>query len=241
MSKSRTVRAAVGLPLAASLALGSAAGCGIVNEARNAVSSTSPSAANGIDKLSPSAAFARASKATLDARSVRMRAQIKDDKAGVIRLDYRYSGRDRAKGTMQIGEQRLDIIRIGKVEYQKGNRAYHEDTSADVPKELIDKWVKSESKSGSGFGAISGIEDLDSLFKQIGKNLQGWTFGKPGNIGGTPSVSLSGAGDQIHIASQGTPYVLRMVTGGDYFDFLSYNAPVSISKPPARQVLDAGG
>jgi hypothetical protein len=249
MSMSRTVRAAVGLPLAAAtgaaLALGSAAGCNIVDEARDAVSSTSPSAsasaANGIDKLSPSAAFARASKATLDARSVRVRAQVKDSRAGMIRLDYQYSGRDRAKGSMRIGEQQLDIIRIGKVEFQKGNRAYHEDISADVPEDLIDKWVKSESRSGSGFGAMSGLEDLDSLFKEIGADLQGWTFGKPGNIGGTPSVSLNGAGQQFHIASQGAPYVLRVVISNGRYDFLAYNAPVSISEPPAGQVLDTGG
>jgi hypothetical protein len=240
MSKSRTVRAALGLPLVAALALTSATGCGLLDEAAKPVAR--PSAANGIDKLSPSQAFTRASKATLSARSVRMRARVKEDKAGVMHFDYQYSGRDRAKGTMRIGRQRLDIIKIGKVQYQRGNKAYHEETgSPEAASELVGKWLKSEPKSGTGFGAISGAEDLEGLFKEVGTDLQGWTMGKLGNIGGTPSVALNGADEQIHIAAQGPPYVLRLNSGGDYFDFFSYNAPVSIKKPPANLILETSG
>jgi hypothetical protein len=241
-SKNRTVRAAIGLPLAVALAF--TTGCLPEDSGgtRPDGAAASPSAANGIDKLKPADAFKRATDATLSARSVRMRSQVKDPEAGVIQVDISYAGRDRAKGSMRIGDQRVEIIQIGKAEYQKGNKAFLQETGGkQAVSALTGKWMKI-SQGGSGFGALSGFGNLDGLLKEVGKGgFQGWTMGKPGNIGGTPSVALNGAGEQIHLAAQGTPYVLRMNDGSDRFDFLSYNTPVSVKRPPAGLVVDTSG
>ncbi|TDC61796.1 hypothetical protein E1200_28075 [Actinomadura sp. GC306] len=233
----RTIRTAIGVPLAAALALTTACLPGGANNSDG--SAATPSAANGIDELSPTDAFKRASAATLSARSVRVRAKVKDAQAGTIDLDVTYVGRDRARGTMRIGDQRVEIIQIGKEEYQKGNKAFLKETAgSEAVSFLSGKWTKT-TQSGSGFGALSGLGDLRGLLTEMEEaGLQGWTMGKPGKTAGTPSVPMTGAGEQIHLAAQGPPYILRMTDGTDHFDFLSYDKPVTIKPPPARLVVE---
>ncbi|GAA0563006.1 hypothetical protein [Actinomadura livida] len=241
MSERRMVRAAIGVPLAVALTL--TAACLPEDAADPDGSAASPSAANGIDKLKPTDAFKRATDATLAARSVRVRAKVKDAEAGTINLDFTYAGRDRAKGTMQIGDQKVEMIRIGKEEYQKGNKAFLKETGGNQAVSTFSgMWMKTTQKGGSGFGALSGLGDLEGLLKEMEEGgLEGWTTGKPGNTAGTPSVPLNGAGEQIHLAAEGPPYVLRMSDGTDYFDFLSYDKPVTVKRPPARLVVDTSG
>jgi hypothetical protein len=240
MFKNKAAGVAIGLPIAVALTF--TTGC-LPEDSGSGTQGRASGAANGIDKVQPTQAFARASQATLAARTVRMRAQVTDEESGgAIKLDMNYAGRNRTKGTMQMGAQKLELIRVGSVVYVKGNRAFYRDVAGqEAANALVGKYIKA-TKNSPDFSDLYEFTTLADLMKQFQGAGQGWKFGSRGHIGGRPSVAIEGAGEQIHLATQGPPYVLRATAPGKgSFDFLSYNTRVAIKPPPANLVIDIGG
>ncbi|GLZ08428.1 hypothetical protein Acsp03_58940 [Actinomadura sp. NBRC 104412] len=241
--KNRTARLAVGLPLAAALAF-STAGCLGEDTVTRAGTSAKPSqATNGIDKLEGSEAFSRATKATLSASSVRLRGQVQDGE-DTITMDFRYAGANRSGGTLQIGVQEIELIRLGSVVYFKGNKPFLEEVGGkEAVTAMSGKYFKTSSKGDPDFADIQGFTNLADLVKEATSESQGWRIDKPGNVGGKPSIALvSLAGDKIHVATQGPPYILQFDDGPqNRIDFLSYNEPVNLKRPPSNLVIDMSG
>jgi hypothetical protein len=239
MSKSRTVRAALGLPLAATLTF-STTSCLPEDGATQGKSSKGPAASNGIDELKGDAAFDRALKATESADSVRLRGQEQDGEE-TYDLDFRYAGRNRSKGTIRQGAERLEIIRIGSAAYFKGNRAFYESEKVD-PAGVAGKYIRVSPKSRD-YADMMIFTDLGGYLRKLSVRDSGLTMGEVENVGGTPAVSVKSlAGVRTHIAAQGTPYLLRLVIDQQLrLDFLSYNERVDLKPPPAGLVIDAGG
>jgi hypothetical protein len=252
MFKGRTVRATLGLPLVAMLAFTMAA-CGPLGDDTSTSGAPSKTAAsptvtaNGIEKLDGAAAIARATSATKSAKSLRLRGTAAFGGGEKYVFDFRFEGRDRAAGTLQLGTrtrtQKVEIIKLGSVVYFKGNKAFlRENVGADAVSIMDGKYVKVSSKD-SDYADIESFTDLSEMLKEVTAQSLGWKMGKPATIDGKPTVTLSNNdGDQAYIATQGAPYLLRIAnktaeqTGR--LDFLSYNERVDLRPPAASQVID---
>jgi hypothetical protein len=238
------------LPAALVLALATAAACGPAEDAAttsktgSAPATRSPGAAtaaapNGVEKLNPTAILARARKATASARTLRMRGTIEDGK-DKIALDFRYSGRTKATGWFQQGNERVEMTRIGKVVYLKGNTAFWKAIGGKAAVQLFSGKHLKTTTTAADFKDMAAFTDRTAIFNEAVKAGGPWDKGGTGTVGGTPALRLNGApGEEIRVATHGAPYVLRLDGGpGNRIEYLAYGKPVDVRRPPAGTVVD---
>ncbi|GAA1859427.1 hypothetical protein [Actinomadura bangladeshensis] len=234
------------------LALASGAACGPAEDAattsKTAAAPARPSAgataaaSNGVEKLRPAEILSRARKATASARYLRMRGQI-DDGDGKVALDVGFAGAAKATGWFQQGRQRVEITRIGKDVYIKGNKAFLQEIGGKSAVQLLaGKHLRTTAKSAD-FKDLAAFTDRTSLLKEALKAAGTWKKGAAGTVAGTPALTLDGGpGVQIQVATSGEPYVLRLDGGpGNRIEYLAYGTPVDVRRPPAGAVVDGDG
>lgn len=230
------------------LALASGAACGPAEDAattsKTAAAPARPStaASNGVEKLRPAEILSRARKATASARYLRMRGQI-DDGDGKVALDFRFAGATEASGWFQQGKQRVEIIRIGKDVYIKGNKAFLKEIGGKSAVQLLaGKHIKTTAKSAD-FKDLAAFTDRTSLMKEALKAAGTWKKGAAGTVAGRPALTLTGGpGVEIQVATSGEPYVLRLDGGpGNRIEYLAYGTRVDVRRPPAEAVVDGDG
>ncbi|MEU5994003.1 hypothetical protein ABZ806_33955 [Spirillospora sp. NPDC047418] len=234
------------------LALATGAACGPAEDAattsKTAPASARPSASataaasNGVEKLRPAEILSRARKATASARYLRMRGQIEDGD-GKIALDFRFAGKTKATGWFQQGKQRVEIIRVGKTVYFRGNKAFLKEIGGKSAVQLLSgKHIKTTANSAD-FKDLAAFTDRMSLMKEALKEAGTWRTGRAGTVAGTPALTLTGGpGVEIQVATRGEPYVLRLDGGpGNRIEYLAYGTPVDVSRPPAEAVVDGDG
>ncbi|NKZ06892.1 hypothetical protein [Actinomadura latina] len=196
-------------------------------------------APNGVEKLPAAGVLSRARKATAAARFLRMRGNIEDGK-DKFALDFRYAGRTKATGWFQQGKQRVEITRIGKDVYLKGNNAFWKAIGGKGAVQLFSgKQLKTTTRAAD-FKDLAGFTDRTAIFNEAVKSVGTWKTAGTGTVGGTPAVRLTGApGEEIHVATRGAPYVLRVDGGpGNRIEYLDYGKPVDVRRPPAGTVVD---
>lgn len=234
------------------LVLTSATACGPAEEAATTTSKTASAPAahpsgtasaaatpNGVEKLQAAAILSRARKATATARFLRMRGNI-DDGKDKFALDFRYAGKTRATGWFQQGKERVEMTRIGKDVYIKGNNAFWKSIGGKGAVQLFSgKHLKTTTKSAD-FKDLAFFTDRTALLSEAVKSVGSWKKGRTGTAGGVPTVSLTGApGEEIRVATQGEPYVLLLNGGqGNRIEYLAYEEPVDVRRPPASTVVD---
>ncbi|WP_141579381.1 hypothetical protein [Actinomadura sp. WMMA1423] len=244
---------APGLSAALLLTVAFAVGCGPAEDKgaapAKASAPASPSAAptpasaipNGVEKLKAAEILRRARKATASAKSLRMRGRIQED-GEKYRLDFRFAGKAKATGTFKMGAQSVQITRIGKDLYLKGDDAFWKSIGGKAAVQLLSgKQLKTTTKNPD-FKDIDPVTDPSALLAEAVKSVGSWKKGVPGTVGGVPTVTLVGSsGEKVHVATRGEPYVL-LLDGGDPADkieYLDYDEPVDIPRPPAKTIVDA--
>ncbi|MFA1548909.1 hypothetical protein [Actinomadura chokoriensis] len=204
-------------------------------------SATSPAAAasNGVEKLRAADILSRARKATAAAKSLRMRGNVEDG-GEKYALDFRYSGKTKLTGWFQQGNQRVEITRIGKDIYLKGNDAFWKSIGGKGAVQVFSgKHLKTTTRSAD-FKDIAVFTDRTGIFNEAVKSVDTWKKGETGTVGTTPALSLTGAANEkIQVATKGEPYVLLLDGGpGNRIEYLAYGEPVDVKRPPAGSVVD---
>ncbi|MEU8343693.1 hypothetical protein AB0C74_18500 [Spirillospora sp. NPDC048832] len=204
---------------------------------------TGPAAApaNGVEKLPAAEVLRRARKATNGARSLRIRGQVEDG-TDKFTLDFRYEGKSKSTGWFQQGRERVEITRIGKVVYLKGNDAFWKSMGGKGAMQLFSgKYLKTTSAT-DGYKDLAAFTYRTTALNETVKSAGPWRTGKTGTVGGTPAVTLGTASteDEIHVATRGEPYVLALTSGPENrIEYIDYGKPVTVQRPPAGSVVDA--
>ncbi len=196
--------------------------------------------ANGVEKLGADEILRRARKATDGARSLRVRGQVQDG-GDTYTLDFRYEGATKSTGWFQQGNQRVEITRIGKEVYLKGNDAFWKSIGGKGALQLFSGKYLKTSNTAADFKDLSIFTYRTALFNEAVKSADTWRKGKTLTVGGTPALSLTtaGAADEIHVATQGEPYVLALAGGPENrIEYTDYGKPVTVQRPPAGSIVD---
>ncbi|MEW2356235.1 hypothetical protein [Spirillospora sp. NPDC029432] len=236
------VPVALGLALTAGCDAGG--GTGAVQKKATAPASAPASpteAANGVERLAPAEILKRAREATAGAPSVRLKGGFKEG-GDEVALDFRFAGKKRAAGTMRLGDQNIELTRIGSTVYFKGDDRFLKSIGGRSAVTLMSgKYVKTTSKDPD-FAELASFSDLSDLLREMVASAGGgWAKGAAGNVGGVPAVALTGPdGEQVHVATRGRPYLLRLDAGPrNRLDFVEYGGRVDLRPPPPGEVIDA--
>ncbi|MEU8124460.1 hypothetical protein AB0C21_37605 [Spirillospora sp. NPDC049024] len=242
---------APGLSAALVLTVAFAVGCGPAEDKETAKAAATPAARsaaptpasampNGVEKLNAAEILSRARKATASAKSLRMRGQVEEE-GEKYALDFRYAGKAKATGSFGMGAQNIQITRIGTDLYFKGDDAFWKSIGGKPAVQLLSGKHLRTTVKNRDFKEMALFTDRSALLTEAVKSLDGWKKGQTGAVGGVPTVALvASTGDKIHVAMRGEPYVLRLDGGaGNRVDYLAYDQPVDVRRPPAKTVVDA--
>lgn len=152
-------------------------------------------------------------------------------------------------GTIDSGKFSMRVV--GGNTYIKGDAAAFEafasasssgssSSGATMSKLLNGRWLKSSGTSSASFC------NMQTLFPATAGSAT-LTKGSTTTVDGTPAIELQSSGTssgttKIYIATTGQPYVLKMDNTGSQngkASFSKFGDPVTVSAPPASQVLDS--
>ncbi|MFI8253504.1 hypothetical protein [Streptomyces filamentosus] len=172
-------------------------------------------------------------------------------------VDARMDSKGSCQGTVTTaGEGKAEMLSSDGNFYMKGDDAFWKDSTGgeeadseggpDFGKLLQGRWMKTPAEEAGS----EGFCELKKLFAEMEKETKttGLTRGADADVDGTPAVVLSGKdakkGDAtLYVARDSAkPYILRVeVTGGKApgtATFSDYDKPVTVTAPPADQVMD---
>ncbi|MEV7567777.1 hypothetical protein [Streptomyces tanashiensis] len=166
--------------------------------------------------------------------------------------------RGRCTGTMTLGAiGTAELLKTDdKNVYLRFDEAFlREQVKEDGPeaqdavvKEAGGRWVKSSMDDPDSEGMLE-LCDLKELLDGFEPGASGIVRGAETTVGGQKALALTEPGDDgetntVYVATEGTPYVLKIVTkGGEEpgtITFSQYGKPVVAKAPAAKDVLDVG-
>ncbi|WP_328944297.1 hypothetical protein OG259_25000 [Streptomyces sp. NBC_00250] len=241
----RTRRTAVAALLCATVALGAAA-CGPFGEDEK------PAGAFG--DLTGSQIVDKAFAATKTAKSVTVRVDLRsadEPTSGFLALDTR----GKCAGTLTLGAtSTAELVKAdGKSVYMRFDEAYlREQVQEESPevqeatlKELRGRWLEAPLSDPDAKDMLE-LCDLKSLLGGFEQGASGIVKGEETTVDGQKALKLTEPGDDgesstLYVATEGTPYVLKMVTvGGDEpgtIAFSQYGKPVVAKIPAADDIV----
>lgn len=237
--------------LSFALALGVATGCGGGDDTSTpsapASSTSTPTATSALAGLTADQVLEKAKAAAQAAKSVRVKGEI-SQQGQKIDIDLKLTGIARGSGTLTLDGGRIDIVRIGNVIYFKADEKTLSQTVAQGDAKLIKliagRYIKA-SITTPGFQNFAGLLDLVEFEKGVlspdGKISR--TAGK--SVGGVPTVGLkdndAADGGVLYVSDRGKPYPLQIepATGPGVVTMSDWDADVTITPPPAGEVIDA--
>jgi hypothetical protein len=150
-------------------------------------------------------------------------------------------------GTVRAHGQTIQIRTVDERTYLRGPDAYYRklvpaDKRATVLPLLHGKWlhVPQGSKQFFAFARLTSIEVFRT---HLPASASGGSYksGGPKMVRGMAAASFidQSGGNFIYVAETGRPYPLE-ITSGPYnkTEFGSWNKPVTVSEPPARQIVE---
>ncbi|WP_030781018.1 hypothetical protein [Streptomyces sp. NRRL S-920] len=181
----------------------------------------------------------KASKASKDAGSYRMKGQMKQKgEASDIEFAVAESGDCTGKmGSSKTGK--AEFLSVGKFTYSKGDDKFWESKGGGSTAELLKgRWVKTPAQ---GDKAVCNPDDMFS-----NKNLKKLKRKDDTEVDGTKAAVLTrkkGAETTtFYVAMEGKPYFLKVVNKGadgpGTVTFSDYGKPVVVKAPPAKDVVD---
>ncbi|WP_175407156.1 hypothetical protein [Streptomyces sp. TRM64462] len=174
--------------------------------------------------------------------------------------------RGRCAGTLTVGSSgTMELIRTGDVAYVRFDEAFlraeRKDSSPDeidrTFKELRGRWMKTDASAATGTPGTSaatvagrgiGLCDLDALLTGLESGAGSARRGEETTVDGHPALRLTasygGTTATAYVATDGAPYLLKLVTrGGDEpgtVTFSRYDKPAPVRAPAARDIVETG-
>lgn len=151
--------------------------------------------------------------------------------------------KSRCAGTLsEHGQGSFRIIMIGKSIWIKPDSKFWTSAggASGAALSLVEgKWIKPSSKT-SGLGAFGDLCSPTLLAGQMSDSF-GMVKGKTTTIHGRTALELTQGGDTTvgYVSESASPEILRLAQAGqEQLDFSNYNAPVTMTRPPASETLD---
>jgi hypothetical protein len=215
----------------------------------SAPSSSAPSASgsasgsSALASLPPTSVLAKAQAAMGGAKSVHFTANSTGQNgAGGYDLKLRSNGD--ATGTITFDGAQLKVVRVGDVAYLSGHPDY---LAALAPgQNLTGKWVEVPA-SQPAVTNLLGVADLRTGLGGVLLPKGSVAFGPSKAVDGHPTVALvetsSSGGGTVYVAADGTPYPLLIESApgsgsSSSARFSEWDQPVTVTAPPAAQVID---
>jgi hypothetical protein len=196
---------------------------------------------NGVQTQTGTEALDSARVALRNAKTARIAGTVSSDGQD-IRFDVQLSGDD-SQGTLTLGGNDAQLIKIGDTVYIKGDKDFltkYAGGDAAAVEKLNGKWLKSDSTSDFDQFSIDGFADT---LKSTGTDTKVIEKTTQSTLAGKPVVVISQAdGSKLTIANTGDPYPLSLdakpgATG--QVTFSEYNAAVTITAPEDFIEVDA--
>ncbi|WP_369214658.1 hypothetical protein [Streptomyces flavofungini] len=191
------------------------------------------------DGMSADKIAEKASKASKDAGSYRMKGQMKQN-GQTSDIEFAVAESGDCKGTMGSAKTgKAEFLSAGKFSYSKGDDKFWEAQGGGATAELLKgRWVKQPNKGGK---AICNPDDMFS-----NKNLKKLKRGDDSEVAGTKAAVLTRKkGDEtttFYVAMEGKPYFLKVVNKGSdgpgTVTFTDYGKAVEVKAPPANETVD---
>ena len=228
---------------AAALALG--AGCADSGSGSSGTGTPSPTPAdNGVANLPATQIMSRAQAALKKAPSVHLKGSgvTNSQRFGI---DLRISDKG-GRGTITEGGQKVELLRIGTTVYLKADADFwRAQTSNSAAAELLKGKYLKGSTSDPQTASIAVLTELDKFVAELFSTKKTVTKGQKKTIRGQEAIAIVEPGTEggmLYVATHGEPYPLQITssTGSEpgTIDFLDYGAPVTLTPPPADQVVD---
>ncbi|WP_018351040.1 hypothetical protein [Longispora albida] len=195
---------------------------------------------NGVAALSPAQIAERARAAVKTITSVHVKGEVPSG-TEKIALDLKISGSEGATGTMTVGGNKVSILRIGTSAYFQGDRAFWAQFGGNAAANLFEgKWMRTTTEDPN-FKDLVSLTDATQLMDAVLSGVSAASKGRTQQIDGQPAIELIGGDGSLFIATTGEPYPLLLrssAAGGGELAFTEYNQPVTLTAPPADQVID---
>jgi len=171
---------------------------------------------------------------------------ILDGDPGTFRMAFDTKGD--CVGEMTVDGGNVKLIKHGKSVYMKYDDAFWKSQGADgkAAAEMIDgRWLKG-SISDPDYKDMVSTCDLDDFLSEFESGATDAKKGPVSTVGGRTVVALiekdSKETNTAYVATQGTPYILKIVTKGGKepgtISFSDFNQPVHAKSPAAKDVTD---
>ncbi len=227
----------------ATVALLTACGSGATSTAATSAtaSALSASASGGPENEPAAAIVATAEKALASATTVHV-AGAATANGETTRIDLRLKRDAGAVGTVAANTGSVSLVRVGQVAYIKGDTQFYTSVAGgQAAKLLAGKWIKVNSSS-SGFASILEFTDLATFAKQVTKPTGTVKKGAVRSVAGVRGIEVTDSDGVLVVALEGPAYPLFVGPAkgstGQGFTFSDYNQPVTLTPPPADQVVD---
>lgn len=194
----------------------------------------------------------KAMVATRGVTSLDIKADMQDATDGHMVFDLALNTHGNCTGSFQMLGGSATMTKVGKTLYMKFDEkllraqakgASKADQDATVAM-MAGRWVKTNA-STSDFKDFSDLCDLDSLLKQFSGDDTVARKKGPSTVAGQPAFTLTEKDGKssyaVDVATEGKPYLLRMVsTGADTgtVSLSDFDKPVKATAPADKDVVD---
>ncbi|GAA3375256.1 lipoprotein [Streptomyces sannanensis] len=173
-----------------------------------------------------------------------------------LQFDVSVSKQGDCQGKLTDAGATADLVSVDKAVYIKGDSKFWEQTGKEdgsSPEEtaamvelLKGRWLKVPAEDNSAEDDLGAICDTDTLFEEADQAKTGLTKGQNTEVNGQSAVTLTKKdGDEtttLHVATEGEPYLLKVTVEGGKdpgeASFSDFNKPITVTAPPADQVMD---
>lgn len=201
------------------------------------------SGSNGIESKSTDQIISAARSAAESAKSVHVAGSVTTAGASLT-LDLELDSSKGAKGKISEGGLSFELVRIGDTAYINGSPSFYEHFAGrEAAKLLKGKWLKAPSNTGSlaTLGSLTDTKQLiGSALAAAGKRLK---KGSVSTVNGQKAIAVKDTthGGTLYVATTGKPYPVQIEGGpssAGKVTFEDWNKPVTLSAPPAQDVID---
>ncbi len=235
-------RTPVAVAAAALLVLTGASACSSsTSTSTSSSSSAAPSAEatpNGVQDLDAKQILEKSRAAAGAASSVKV-VVVQDNQGTEVRTDLTLSDQGSTGTLGQPDGQNVEVIGTPDTIFVKGG-PFAQSLGAENAAALEGKWlsIPKDNPAAQSFAGLSSVKEFVDTTLATPEDLKKLP---PKDVDGTQAVGLESAQGTLWIATQGEPYPVQITAPKGQSGALTlsdWNAPVTITPPPADQVVD---
>ncbi|MGH3341562.1 MAG: hypothetical protein ACRDPK_01525 [Carbonactinosporaceae bacterium] len=223
-------------------------GCAMLGDAVDEVSRTfaGEPRTNGVDELPARKVVDRAREAAKSAPSVRVAGELVSAE-GPLRVDMRFQGSEGATGRLTQGGESIEVLRVGRDLYLKGNKGFYRSVRAGDAAELLEgKYLRVPAQGGE-FAGLAALTRVDTLIDAALPDTGKFSMAESEWVRDTYAIGVrvreADEGGVLFVSLEGKPYPLQIASldgseAAGSIDFLDYGRQVSLEKPAKGEVVD---